>query len=83
MNTIEAHDSIEINGSNNVDVDGPPEPLLNHHDVLKAVSIITKYIGGLDGPFAHKMEMILAAFNRQICLDKAQNMKEMFYFTDF
>lgn len=86
MDAIKACDNIESNGSDNANIDGPPEPLLNCRDVLKAVSIINKYLGGLDDPFAHEMELILASFNRQICLDKARNMKETFmtdYFTDF
>lgn len=85
MDTIEAHDNIKFNGNDDVDIDGPPEPLSNCCNILKAVSINNKYIGGLDDPFSHEMEMILASFNRQIHLDKARNLKEMFmtdYFTD-
>ena len=85
MDAIEARDNIDINGGDDVDFDGLPEPLPTRRDVLKAVSTINKYISDLNDPFARKMEIILGSFNRQIRLDEARNMKETFmtdYFTD-
>jgi len=46
-----------------------------HHDVLKAVSTIEKYTNDLNDPMAQKIEGLLGSFNRQLCLEETQGVK--------
>ena len=69
MDAIEVHENIDINGGD--DVDGVAiEPQLTQHKVLKAVSIISKYIDVSDDPILCKIEGLLRSFNQQLCLDE-------------
>ena len=74
MDAIEACENIDINAGDDVDgVEIEPQP--TRHEVLKAVSTITKYIDELDDPVSRKIEGLLRSFNRQLCLYKTKNMK--------
>ena len=78
MDAIEAREKIDINGGDDVD-DGPDveiEPQPTQREVLKAVSIVTKYIDELDDPVSRKLEGLLRSFNRQLRLNETQNMKD-------
>ncbi|KAF8231111.1 hypothetical protein L208DRAFT_1074923, partial [Tricholoma matsutake] len=46
------------------------------HDVLKAVSTISRYTEDLDYPIAHKFEALLSSFNKQLWLEETKSMKE-------
>ena len=74
INAITACENIDINGGNDVD-EGPVEPLLMCHDVLKAVSTIEKYTNDLNDPMAQKIEALLGSFNRQLHFEETRNMK--------
>jgi hypothetical protein len=45
---IAASENIEINGGDDVNEDIPIEPRPTQHDVLKAVSTISRYTDGLN-----------------------------------
>ena len=51
-------------------------------DIPKAVSTISKHTDNMNDPIAHKMEIILGTFMRQLCLDESRTMKES-VLTDF
>ena len=46
MDAINAHENININGRDDIELeDGvPPDPHPTHHDLLKAVSTICRYL---------------------------------------
>ena len=52
INSIVAHENIEINGGDNVNEDIPIEPHPTCHNVLKAVSTINSYIDNMNNPIA-------------------------------
>ena len=74
--------NIEINGGDDVDVDGPVEPYPTHREVLKAVSTIGKYTNDLNDPFARKIEALLGSFTKQLRLEETERMKNT-VLTDF
>ncbi|KAF8801777.1 hypothetical protein BYT27DRAFT_7226676 [Phlegmacium glaucopus] len=82
MEAIEAHENMEINGSDDVDDEILSEPRPTHCDVLKAASTIHKYVEDLNDPIAHKMESILGSFNTKLHLEQTENMKST-TLTDF
>ena len=55
--------------------DIPLEPRPTRHDVLKAVSTISKYIDSMNEPIARKLEALLGSFNRQPRLDGMRGME--------
>ena len=73
MDAIEARENIDINGGDDVDNAGVAiEPRLTRHEVLKAVSTISKYINDeLDDPVSCKIEGLLWSFNQQLHLDES------------
>ena len=85
MDAIEACENIDINGGDDIELEDVPTDLdlhPNHHEVLKAVSTIQRYIEGLNDPIARKMEGLLASFNMKIRLDGTRHMKNTLL-TDF
>ena len=58
---------------NDIDVSHEPPP--TRRDVLKAVTTIGKYNDDMNDPIACKMEVILGAFTRQLCLNETRTMK--------
>lgn len=76
MDAIEARTNIDINGRDDVDDGVAIEPQPTRHEVLKAVSTISKYIDELDDPVSRKIEGLLRSFNRQLRLDETKNMKD-------
>ena len=76
MDAIEARKNIDINGGDDVGDRVAIEPQPTWHKVLKAVSIINKYIDQLDDPVSCKIEGLLQSFNRQLRLNKMENMKD-------
>jgi len=75
INAIEAHENIEIMGSDDIDDNIPLDPHPTYCDVLKAVSTIHRYIDDLNDPIARKMEALLASFNMKLHLDESRSMK--------
>jgi hypothetical protein len=66
MDSVEAHKDLEINGANDKDDNDPTESELcpTRHDLLKAVSTLSKFIEYLDDPATHKLEALLGPFVR-------------------
>jgi hypothetical protein len=58
MEAIDARETMEINGGDDVDEDFPAEPQPSRQDVLKATST---YIENMDGPTARKLEGLLCS----------------------
>ena len=63
IGAIEACENLELNGGENVKDDGSQEPCPTHHDVVKAVSTISKYLDNCKDSIAHKLEVLLSSFN--------------------
>ncbi|KAF8991656.1 hypothetical protein BDQ17DRAFT_1432922 [Cyathus striatus] len=63
MDSIAAHENLEVIGGDDVDEDIPVEPLPTHRDVLKAISTIKRYTEDMDDPFSCKVDTILGSFN--------------------
>ena len=83
MDTIKAHENIDINGGDDIDtIQVPTNPFPTHHDVLKAVSAIRQYIKDLNNPITRKMEALLGTFNMKIHLDESRVLKNT-VLTDF
>ena len=82
IDSISARENIEINGGDDVDIDGPVEPHPTRREVLKAVSTIGKYTNDLNDPFAQKIEALLGSFTRQLRLEETGHMKNT-VLTDF
>ena len=83
MDSIAAHENIEINGGDNVDInDTPIEPCPTQCHVLKAVSTVSRYAKDLNHPIACKFKALLGSFNRQLRLEETKSMKET-ALTDF
>ena len=82
IDSISARENIEINGGDDVDVDGPVEPYPTRREVLKAVSTIGKYTNDLNDPFAQKIEALLGSFTKQLHLEETKRMKNT-VLTDF
>ena len=83
MDSIAAHENIEINGGDNVSIDDMPiEPRPTRRDVLKAVSAVSRYAEDLNHPIARKFKALLGSFNRQLRLEETKSMKET-VLTDF
>jgi hypothetical protein len=83
IDSISACKNIEINGGDDVNEDDIPiEPRPTGHEVLKAVSTITRYIKDLNSPIARTLEANLGSFNRQLHLEESKRMKET-VLTDF
>ena len=82
INVVNAHENMEVNGSDDVDDDTPHEASPNHQDVHKAVSIINRYIDELNDPIVCKLETHLVSFNWQLCLDEAKSLTNS-VLTDF
>jgi len=82
IDSIVAHENIEINGGDDVDEDIPIEPHPTCRDVLKAVSTINSYIDDMNDPIARKFEAILSSFGRQLRLEATKSLKET-VLTDF
>jgi hypothetical protein len=84
MDAVAACKNIKINSGNgindNINISHEPPP--TRHDVLKAISTIGKYTDDMNDPIAHKMEVILGTFTRQLCLDETRTMKNS-VLTDF
>ncbi|KAH9066818.1 hypothetical protein EDB87DRAFT_1553257 [Lactarius vividus] len=76
MNAKEAHENLDINGGDDIDDDTPLEPRPTQADILKAVSLISKYTNNINSPLARSVEAILGSFNRFLRLNETQNMKE-------
>ena len=75
IDSIAAHENMEITGGDDVDDDTPIEPPPTRRDVLKAVSTISRYVDGMDNPTARKFEALLSSFNRQLRLEETQSMR--------
>ena len=82
MDAIKAHENMDINGGDNIEDGVLTDPCPTHHDVLKAVSTICRYIEDLNDPITWKMEALLGIFNMNIRLDKSQVLKNT-VLTDF
>ncbi|KAF8499432.1 hypothetical protein BU17DRAFT_53259 [Hysterangium stoloniferum] len=82
IDSIVAHENIEINGGDDVDEDIPIEPHPTRRDVLKAVSTINRYIDDRNDPITRKFEAILGSFKRQLRLEATTSLKET-VITDF
>lgn len=84
MDAMVACENIKINSGNNIDddLDVSHEPPPTQHDVLKVVTTIGKYTDDINDPIVHKMEVILGAFTRQLCLNETITMKSS-VLTDF
>lgn len=76
MDAVKARENMEVTGCDDVDNDVPPEPRPTRRDVVKATSIINKYIIESDDPQSRKLEGMLSAFNRQLRWDETKNLKE-------
>jgi hypothetical protein len=61
-----ARENLDINSGDDVDDDGPVEPLLTRRDVLKGVSTIGKYTNDMNDP----LEALLGSLNRQLRLEE-------------
>jgi hypothetical protein len=71
MDSIMAHENVEINSGDDVNEDDMHiKPCPTWHDILKAVSTISRYAEDLNYPIAHKFEALLGSFNRQIRLEE-------------
>ena len=80
----EARDQAVNDGGDDVDNDAPVNPCPTYQEVLCVASIIKHYIDGIDDPIGRKLEVVLASFMRQACLDQActlTTMKITDYFT--
>ncbi|KAF8232920.1 hypothetical protein L208DRAFT_1269463 [Tricholoma matsutake] len=83
MDSIAACENIEINGGDNVNKDDIPiEPCPTQCNILKAALTINRYLNDLNNPIAHKLEVLLGLFNRQLRLEESQSTKET-VITDF
>jgi hypothetical protein len=82
MDSIKAHENININGRDNVDDDSPMEPRPTCREVLKALSTIRKCIEDSNDPIACKLDILLETFNRQLHLKETQSMRSTLV-TDF
>ena len=83
MDAIKACENIDINSGDDIDaIQVPTDPFPTHHDVLKAVSTICRYIEDLNNPIAQKMEALLGTFNMKIRLDESRVLKNT-VLTDF
>ncbi|PPQ83060.1 hypothetical protein CVT25_005219 [Psilocybe cyanescens] len=79
-----AHENLEINGGDDFEGDSPTimEPQPTRRDVLKASSIITKYISHIDDPAARKIEALLSSLNGKLRLEGTRKMRDTVV-TDF
>ena len=82
MDALEARENMKVTGWDGVDDDVPPEPRPTRRDVVKATSIINKYLIELDDHQFRRLEAMLSAFNWQLRLDETRNLKET-SLTDF
>ena len=48
--------------------DASIEACPTHCEVLQAATVISWYVDSVDGPLAHKLEMVLAPFEHQMSL---------------
>lgn len=75
MDAFEARENIETNGGDDLDevfIEPPP----TRREVLKAVSTIGKCIDDSSDPTAHKLNVLLRSFNRQLRLEETQSMRD-------
>ncbi len=54
--------------------DAPANPRPTYQEVLRAASTIKHYIDSIDDPIARKLEVTLASFTRQTCLEQARTL---------
>lgn len=62
------------NGDDDVDDDAPVEAHPRVGEVLQAASLIKTYLNGINTPFAHNLENVLASFGRQMRLEESRAM---------
>jgi hypothetical protein len=83
---IDAQDAQEdgpINsGDDDIDDDASIEACSTCCKVLQAATVISRYVDNVDGPLAHKLEMVLASFGHQMRLQESRSMVST-HLTDF
>jgi len=82
MDAMGAHETMDKNGGDDVDEDGPVKPCPNRQDVLIAVSTIIQYVANINDPLAHKVESLLGSLTRLLCIDESRSMRDT-VLTDF
>jgi sporulation-control protein spo0M len=84
MDSVETHKDLEINGADDKDDDDPIELELHptQHDLLKAISTLSKFIEDLDDPAARRLEALLGPFMRKFQFPETTSMKNT-VLTDF
>ena len=75
MEAIDARETMEINGGDDVDEDFPAEPQPSRQDILKATSTLTRFVEKMDDPIARKLEGLLCSLNMQLRLEETRNLK--------
>ena len=71
----EAHENMEINGGDDVDKE-PVEPTLSRKDVLKATSVIRRFVDDMNDPIAHQLETLLGSFNHQLRVEEMRSLRD-------
>ena len=61
-------------GDHDFDDDAPADACPTRQELLQAASVISSYVNTLDSTFARKLEVALASFGHQICLEESQSM---------
>lgn len=78
IDSVAAWENAERNSGDDVDEDIPTKPRPTRRDVLKAISMIGRYIDDINNPIACKVEALLVTFNKQLRHEETKNMKETF-----
>jgi len=82
MDAMGACETMDKNGGDDVDEDGPVKPCPNWQDVLIAVSTIIQYVANINDPLARKVESLLGSLTRLLCIDESRSMRDT-VLTDF
>ncbi|KAJ7477653.1 hypothetical protein FB451DRAFT_1131871 [Mycena latifolia] len=64
----------EINGGDDDPQDFSGEPKPTRNEALHAISTLSKYLADIDGAFARKLEVGLAAFGREAQYEETQQL---------
>ncbi|KAH8988660.1 hypothetical protein EDB86DRAFT_2808318 [Lactarius hatsudake] len=71
MDARGARENLKINGGDDIDNNIPLEPHPTQANILKAVSMISKYTNDINDPLAHSIEAVLGSFNRLLWCNEA------------
>jgi len=79
----EVHENSSISGEDNdIDDDSPAIECPSRYEALQATATIQKFVAEMNGPFAKKLENILAMFGHKTQLEITRSMKNT-SITDF